>query len=80
MSKKLAVIICAIVTLVVGLVFDQAIFHPMVNALVEVLPCNLEGKWQENCINSKNLLFIVPYVSTFGGVLVFLKKIGVIDD
>lgn len=80
MSKKLAVFICALVTLLVALAFDQAIIRPMVNALAEVLPCNLEGKWQENCINSKNLLILVPYASTFGSVLVFLKKIGVIDD
>ena len=79
MSKKLAVFIGATVTLLVGLALDQLIFHPLVDALSTALPCNLEGKWQESCINSKNLLILAPYVSTFGGIMVFLKKVGAMD-
>lgn len=79
MSKKLAVFIGALVTLLVGLAFDQIVIHPLVNVLSEALPCNMEGKWQDACINNKNMLVLVPYVSTFGSVMVFLKKIGIMD-
>ena len=80
MSKKLAVFICALVTLIVAVVLDEVIIKPIVEALSDALPCNMEEQWQQNGINSKNLLVLVPYVSTFGSVMVFLKRIGVMDN
>ena len=80
MSKKLAVFICALVTLFVAVALDQVIVQPIVDALSKALPCNMEGQWQQNCLNTKNLLVLVPYVSTFGSVMVFLKRIGMFED
>ena len=79
MRIKLTVFICSLVTLFVALALDQVVIYPIVNALSEALPCNMEGQWQETCINNKNLLALVPYVSTFGSVMVFLKKTGIVD-
>ena len=76
MVKKLTVIIPATITLLVVLAFEQTVIHPLVDTLTKILPCSAETSWYENCMNTKNILAVAPYLGTFGSIFAFMKKVG----
>lgn len=73
-SRRRRAIISAIVALVVGTTFDILILEPIIEG-INTIPCPDNERYKQTCLQLKNLLYALPYVSTFAGVYRLLRTI-----
>ena len=78
-SKKKGGVVCAVISLLVGTAIYTMVLDPVIDSVTENIPCPSDGQSRGACLNIKLVLYSIPYVSTFVGVFVFLRKIGVIE-
>jgi len=72
-KRKWAALICAIITFVIGLLFDETVIKPIIYGITDGMPCPTNDKWIEPCLNIKKILFVSPYLFTFGGLYRVLR-------
>jgi len=79
-NRKWSALICAIITLVVGVMFDEAIFKPLIQGINNNLPCPTNEKWLGTCLNLKTILSVSPYMFTFAGIFGVIRVVFGDDD
>lgn len=78
-SKKKGGLLCAVLALLAGTAFDIMILNPVTDTFIENTSCPTQQKWLDICLNLKSTLFLVPYLSSFFGIFVFLTKVKIIE-
>ena len=70
-------LICAIISLVGGLLIGIYFLDPIVYGIANGLPCPIDENWAQTCLNVKNLILIFPPIAAVAGFFKFFQKIDV---
>jgi len=74
-SRRNSAICSAIIALIVGTLFDILILESVIEGINNTIPCPDNEKYAQACLLLKNILYALPYISTFAGVYRLIRVI-----
>ncbi len=75
-----SIIGCIILTLILGTAIDLVVVEPVLETIRSTFPCPSNLQANQACNGVELVLYVIPYIGSFLGIMRFLQKIGIIND